>query len=89
MTISFYKGLTGNPEIGNNSVWVLPNIWRLGQAGNTKFGTKISNIMLPNALKASVSELLRENQQGGQHAGGICLRFTKVWLMNLWEAPYY
>ena len=50
--------------------------------------------MLPNALKASVtaftvSELLRENQQGGQHAGGICLRFTKVWLMNLWEAPYY
>ena len=29
MTISFYQGLTRNPEIGNNLVWVLPNIWRL------------------------------------------------------------
>ena len=24
MTIFFYKGLTRNPEIGNNLVWILP-----------------------------------------------------------------
>ena len=29
MTIFFYKGLIRNPEIGNTSVWVLPNIWRM------------------------------------------------------------
>ena len=29
ITIYFYKELTGNPEIGNISVYVLPNIWRL------------------------------------------------------------
>ena len=42
MTIFFYKGLTGNPEIGNTPVWFLPNIWRLGQVRDTKFGTKVS-----------------------------------------------
>ena len=46
MTISFYEGLTRNPEIGNTPVWVLSNIWRLGQVRNTKFGTNISNKML-------------------------------------------
>ena len=29
MTISFCKGLSRNPEIGNILVRVLPNIWRL------------------------------------------------------------
>ena len=51
MTISFYKGLTRNPEIGNTPVWVLPNIWRLGQVMDTKFGTNVSNRMLLNAAK--------------------------------------
>ena len=49
--ISFYKGLTRNPEIRNTPVWVLPNIWRLGQVRNTKFGMNISNKILPNAAK--------------------------------------
>ena len=49
MTIFFYKGLTRNPEIGNTPVWVLPNICRLGRVMETKFGTNISNKMLPNA----------------------------------------
>ena len=31
MTIFVYEGLTRNSEIGNSIVWVLPNIWRLGQ----------------------------------------------------------
>ena len=51
MIIFFYKGLTRNPEIGNTPVWVLPNIWRLGQVMNTKFGTNVSNKMLLNAAK--------------------------------------
>ena len=42
MIISFYKGLTWNPEIGNTPIWVLPNIWRLGRVKNTKFGSNIS-----------------------------------------------
>ena len=48
MTVSFYKGLTRNLEIGNTPVRVLPNIWRLGQAKNTKFGTNVSNKRLLN-----------------------------------------
>ena len=49
MTISFYKGLIRNPEIGNIPVWVLPNIWKLGPVRNTKFGTNVSNKMLLDA----------------------------------------
>ena len=51
MTIFFYKGLTRNPEMRNPLVWVLPNIWRLGQVMGTKLGTSISNIILLNAAK--------------------------------------
>ena len=51
MTISFYKGLTRNPEIRNTPVWVFPNIWRLGRARNTKFDTNVSNKILPNVEK--------------------------------------
>ena len=51
MTIYFYKGLTRNPEIGNTPVWVLPNIWRLGQCRHTKFRTDVSKKMLLNATK--------------------------------------
>ena len=51
MTIFVYKGLTRNPEIENTPIWVLPNIWKLEQVRNTKFGTKVSNLMLLNAAK--------------------------------------
>ena len=51
MTILFYKGLTRNPEIENTPVWVLSNIWRLGQVMNTKFGVSVSNRTLLNAAK--------------------------------------
>ena len=50
-TIFFYKGLTRNLEIRNTSVWVLPNIWRLGRVMDTKFGMNVSNRMLLNAAK--------------------------------------
>ena len=46
MTVFGYKGLTRNPEIENSPGWILPNIWRLGQIRNTKFGTNVSNKML-------------------------------------------
>ena len=48
---SFMKGLTRNPEIGNTPVWILPNIWRLGEAKDTKFGTNVSNKTLLNTVK--------------------------------------
>ena len=51
MTIFLCKGLTRNPEIGNTPVWVLSNIWRLGQVMNTKSGTNVTNRMLLNAAK--------------------------------------
>ena len=46
MTILFYKGLTRNNEIANTPVWVFPNIQRLGQVRDTKFGTNVSNTIL-------------------------------------------
>ena len=51
ITIFFYKRLTRNLEIGNNPIWVLPNIWRLRQVMDTKFGKNVSNEMLLNAAK--------------------------------------
>ena len=58
MTIFVYKGLTKNPEIGNATVWVFLNIWRLEQVRDTKFGMTVSNEMLLNAFNDS--ELLRK-----------------------------
>ena len=51
MTILVYKGLIKNPEIGNVPVWVLPNIWTLGQVEDTKFSTNVCNEKLLNATK--------------------------------------
>ena len=50
MIVSFYKELTRTTEIGNTTVWVLPNI-RLGWVRNTKFDKNVSNKMLLNASK--------------------------------------
>ena len=70
-TIFLYKGLTRNLEIRNTPIWVFPNIWRLAQFSHTKFGTHVSKKyywMLRNArvIDFTVSELLRENQLGGE-----------------------
>ena len=51
MTVSFYKGLIRNLEIGDTPVWVLPNIWRLRRVSDTKCSTKFSNKMLLNSAK--------------------------------------
>ena len=51
MTIFLCKRLTRNPESGNTTIWVLPNIWRLEKVRDTKFGTNVSNEMLLNPAK--------------------------------------
>ena len=51
MTIFFYKRLTRNLEIRNTPLWVLPNIWRLGQVVDTKLGRNVTNKTLRNAAK--------------------------------------
>ena len=50
-TVFIYTRLTRNPEIRNTSVWVFPNIWRLGWVRNTKFSTYVSHKTLLNAGK--------------------------------------
>ena len=66
----FYKGFTRNLEIGTTHVSVFPNIWRLGQVRDTKFGMSPMKYMLQNVRVTAftISELLRENQQG---EGGV------------------
>ena len=74
ITIFFYKGLTGNLEIGNTPVWVLPNIWRLGRVMETKFGTKVFNKMLLNAAKCQGYTVYRfwviKKKPTGEAGGG-------------------
>ena len=59
MKIFFYMGFTRNPKIGNNSVWVLPNTWRLGWVMYTKFGTNVSNKILVKAAKCQCCNFYR------------------------------
>ena len=76
MTISFYKGLTRNPEMGNTPVWVLLNIFRLGRARNTKFGTNFSYQMLLNAAKCQGYSFNRFWVIKGKPTGGRGVKFT-------------
>ena len=50
---SWYRGFTRNPEFGDTPVWVLLDIWRLGEGRNTKFGSDIFNKMLLSAVKCN------------------------------------
>ena len=43
--------MTRNPEIGNTCIWVRLNIWILTQETNTKFGSNVSDEMLPDTAK--------------------------------------
>ena len=51
ISISFYKGLTRNLEIGNTPSEFCPISEDWGWVRNTKFGTNVSNKMLLNATK--------------------------------------
>ena len=72
--VSVVSFLTKNPEIGNTPIWVLPNIWRLRRVSDTKFGTNVSDEMLPNAAKCQVYSFYRfwviKGKPTGQ--GGNC-----------------
>ena len=46
-----FSYIRGWPEIGNTPVWILANIWRLGQDRDSKFGKNVSNKILRNAAK--------------------------------------
>ena len=73
MKIYFYKGLTRNPEIGNTSVWVFPNIWRLERVRNTKFSSSVSSKMLLNAAKCQGYGFYRFWVIKGKPTGGVKL----------------
>ena len=72
MTISFYKGLTRNLEIGNTPVWVLPNIWRhwgkLGIPNLAQVSLMKCYGILQNARVTAfiVSELLGKTNRGAK-----------------------
>ena len=70
VTVFVYKELTRNPEIGNISVWVLRNIWRLGWVRDTKFGTNVSNEKLLNATKCQDYSFYRFLVFKGKQTGG-------------------
>ena len=71
--VLFIRDLTRNLENEKILPWVLSNNWRPGRIRGAKFGMNVCNdnllnyLMLQNVMftALTVSELLRENQQGG------------------------
>ena len=82
ITIFFYKRLTRNPEIGNTPIWVLPNIWGLGQVRDTKFVTNVSNKMILNAAKCQGYSFYRfcviNGKSTGRRRGGGKITPTEI-----------
>ena len=85
MKIFFYKGLTRNLEIGNTPVWVLLNIWSLGQVRNTKFGTEVSNEMLLNAAKCQGYRFFHFWVIKGKPTKGLTPPPTQIKLICYWS----
>ena len=69
MTIFLYKRLIRNLAIGNNPVWVLPNICRLGQIRDTSF----------YRFWVIKGKLKRKNRRGK-----VPLPLPRLGLRNLW-----
>ena len=85
-TFCFIRNWPDISDIGNTLVWVLHNIWRLGQVGGTKFGANVSSKsywMLQNFRTTvfAVSELLRENQQ--ERSGKLLPTRTQIRVKNI------
>ena len=70
MAIIVYKGLTRNLEIENTSVWGVPNICRLGQVRDTKFGKNVCNKKLISAAKCQSYSFMRLEIIKGKTTGG-------------------
>ena len=83
MTIQFWKGLIRDPETGNTSGWVSPNIWRLQQVRDAKFGTDVSNKMLLNAAKYQGYRFYRFWVIRGKLTGGGGGKILRLRLSNL------
>ena len=89
MTSFFYKRLTRNPEIGNTTIWVFPNIWRLGWVKNSKSGTNVSYEMLLNSAKCQRYSFYRfwvvkGKPTGGGRGGGKTRVKVKVSVKTVW-----
>ena len=89
MIIFFYKGLTRNLEIGNTTIWVLPNIWRLGRVRDIKIGTNVSNEMLLHSIKCQGYSfyrfwVIKEKPTGG----GKITRVLRILLLTLFHEPH-
>ena len=83
---TFIRDLTRNLEFGNTLVWLLPNIWRLGQVGNTKFGTNVSNKILLNAAKCKGYSFYRFWVTKGRSTRGIKLPTLPIQIrVNAWD----
>ena len=80
----FVDDLTRTPEIGNSSVWVLHNVWRLWWVRDTKFGANISNKNLINAAKCQVYSFCRfwlieeKPIEGGKKKPPLQIRVKKL-----------
>ena len=86
MTIFVNKELSRNPKIGNIPVWVLSNIWRLGQVRDTKFGTNVSNKMLLNTSKCQGYSFYRfwfikRKPKGGRYNYSPAQISVKYWVL--------
>ena len=58
-------------EIRYTPVRVFPNIWRLGQDRDTKFGTHVSNKTLLNATKCEGFWAIKGEPRGWRNGGGL------------------
>ena len=57
--VTAIRDLTRNPEIENTPIWVLFNIWRLGQVRDTKLDINVFNEKWLNAAKWKVYSFYR------------------------------
>ena len=87
MTIFVYEGLTRNPEIGNNHICALPNIWRLGRVEDTKFGRNVCNEKLLNVATRQVYNFYRFQVITGNPAGGenTLTRLALINKLQIWD----
>ena len=89
MTIFVYKGFTRNPEIENTPVWVLSNIYRLGQVRNTKFSTNVFTKSLLNAVKCQSHNCYRFWIIKGKPTGGNHPPPSRLGLHVFWATIFF
>ena len=81
-------------EIRNTPIWVLPNIWRLGQIRDTKVGTNTSNKMLMNTAKCQgysiyIFWVVKAKPTGVGWEGGLKLTSPRLGLKRKFIFPMF